>query len=177
HIQDMYSQVAPKLYAQQGLQVAKLRDTLNLRTPFLDSVFTTTEVLFSNDEDEMSRKNPDATLDGMEAMTFLGEFTDGGIVFWEDDVTIPLRPGNTVIFPSGTKRFSFAALKPNETRYIFRQYCNAGAMRWLEKGNRSDTEFDASASVEEKEEWEAKRARRAVASSKLYTKINDIYVF
>ncbi|KAJ7156556.1 hypothetical protein C8R43DRAFT_949409 [Mycena crocata] len=130
----LYEQIAPKLYARQAYQANQLKEQLNLRMPYFDSVFTTCEVSFA-DVPALSRTNYKATLDGMEALTLGGNFVESGVVFWEDDTVISLRPGGTVLFPSGTKRFSLVAVKPGETMYVFRQYCNAGAVRWLEKGN------------------------------------------
>ncbi|KAJ7095497.1 hypothetical protein C8R43DRAFT_1141751 [Mycena crocata] len=172
----LYQQIAPKLYARQAQLAHQLKGQLGLRMPYLDSVFTTCEVAFV-DVPGLSRTNFDATLEGMEALTVGGNFTESGIAFWDDETVISLRPGGTVLFPSGTKRFSFVALKPNETMYVFRQFCCAGAVRWLQKGNRSDSEFDESASQEEIEDWAATRDRRGQSSVKLFSKVRDIYVF
>ncbi|KAJ7105448.1 hypothetical protein C8R43DRAFT_906554 [Mycena crocata] len=159
--------------------IADLKRLRGIAPPFADSVFTTCEIAFC-DVPNLSRKNPEATFEGFEALTVTGEWDwvkRGGIIFWEDEKTIALRPGMTVLFPAGTKRYSFVPVAPHETRYIFRQYCHAGVMRWCQKGGRSDTEFDKKATVAEKAAWEAKRASCGKAAAKLYSKLGDIYVF
>ncbi|KAJ6547926.1 hypothetical protein DFH09DRAFT_926679 [Mycena vulgaris] len=81
----------------------------------------------------------------MEAITSIGNYdhTKGGhIIFWGPGGkgVVELAPGHTIIFPARTKRYSFVAVAPNETRFLFCQWCNAGVLRWIEKGGRSDTE-------------------------------------
>ncbi|KAJ7149498.1 hypothetical protein C8R43DRAFT_851863, partial [Mycena crocata] len=124
----------------------------------------------------LSRKNQAAIFYGMEALTVGGFWAEGrgGIIFHDDGKYIPLRPGMTVIFPVGTNRYSFVEVAPDETRYIFRQYCHAGVMRWVEKGGRLDSDFEKKASEEEKALWETKRGIRGQNAAKLYSKLKDI---
>ncbi|KAJ7140434.1 hypothetical protein C8R46DRAFT_921364 [Mycena filopes] len=149
-----------------------------LETPFPGSVFTTAELCYG-DVPTLSAKNWDASFYAWEAITSLGNYTSeerGGIILWEDGRVFPLTPGATFVFPSGTKRYSFVPVAPDETRVIFRQFCNAGALRWAEKGGRSDSEFDREASDDEKAAWEARRTARAETAAKLYSKLNDLFV-
>ncbi|KAJ7823662.1 hypothetical protein B0H13DRAFT_1654926 [Mycena leptocephala] len=157
----------------------QLKLLANLRPPFPDSVFTTAEICYC-DVPNPSRKNWDGAFYGLEAFTTCGayDWTErGGIVFWDDDRVIPLRPGTTVVFPAGTKRFSFVPVAPHEKQFIFRQYSNMGAFRWIEKGGRSDSEFEELASVEEEEAWIIKRERRGQTAARMYSKLDDIYIF
>ncbi|KAJ7044908.1 hypothetical protein C8F04DRAFT_1250151 [Mycena alexandri] len=173
----MFELAAPTLYAHLRDMVELLRMRHGLATPFPNSVFTTCEIAFC-DVPNVSRKNWESTFYGFEAITSCGDYDwkqRGGLILWDDDRIIPLRPGATVIFPGGTKRYSFIPVAPHETRYIFRQYCHASALRFVEKG-RCDTDFEADASDSEVEAWETKRARRGTAAARMYSKLKDIYV-
>ncbi|KAJ7895681.1 hypothetical protein B0H13DRAFT_1624307, partial [Mycena leptocephala] len=169
----------PKLYFDLADKVCQLKARAKVTTPFPDSIFTTAKISFG-DVPNLSRKNWDATFYGLEAVTSFGHYDwrkRGGFVSWDDNRVIPLRPGATVIFPAGMKRFSFVPVAPNETRFLFRQYCHAGALRWVEKDGRSDAEFEAEASAAEAEAWDVKRAHRGKIAAQMYSKIGDIYVF
>jgi hypothetical protein len=142
---------------------------------YQDSVFTTTDISISGPS-SLSRKDVAAAFDTMEVITVLGSWnprTGGGIVFWDDVCVLELIPGATVMFPVGSKRYSLVAVAPHETRFVFRQYCHAGVLRWVEKGGRSDTEFDLGASDHEKDIWENIRAKRG---HKMFSKLEDIFV-
>ncbi|KAJ7727501.1 hypothetical protein B0H14DRAFT_2284124, partial [Mycena olivaceomarginata] len=91
----------------------------------------------------------------------------GGIMFWDDDALIELIPGATVLFPAGTKHYSLVAVAPHETQYVFRQYCHAGVLRWVEKGGRSDVQFEVMAKRAEVEAWNEFRAKRGHASVRI----------
>ncbi|KAJ7849478.1 hypothetical protein B0H13DRAFT_1645009, partial [Mycena leptocephala] len=171
---------APKIFAEAQFKVAKLKADRKLSTPFPNSIFTTTEISFC-DVPNLSRKNWDATFYGLEVITSCGNYDwqeRGGLISWDDDRVIPLPPGTTVVFPAGTKRFSFIPVAPDESRFLFRQFCHAGIFRWIEKGGWSDTQFEMfAASDEELEAWNKKRANRGARVAKMYSKIGDIYAF
>ncbi|KAJ7172871.1 hypothetical protein C8R43DRAFT_873922 [Mycena crocata] len=168
----------PKIYADFAAKMDRLFSRTGLAPAFQHSVFTTSEISFG-DAPSVSRKNLDAVFYGFEALTVFGEYdweVRGHIIFWDDEGAIPLRPGSTVLFPAGTKRYSFLAVASNETRFVFRQFCHSGIIRWLERGCMSDLEFEENASVEEMAMWNAKRNARGRTSAKLYGKLKDVYV-
>ncbi|KAJ7083933.1 hypothetical protein B0H15DRAFT_784575, partial [Mycena belliarum] len=147
-------------------------------TPFPDSVFTTCKISFC-DAPSVAEKNEDAACETMEAVTIIGNYDHtkrGQFVSWEDGKIVQVRSGSTVLFPAGTKRYSFLAVAPNETRYLFRQYCNAGVLRWIEKGGRSDQEWEDSVPPEELATLKEMRAALGAASIKSFSKISDIFV-
>jgi hypothetical protein len=146
--------------------------------PFKNSVFTTAEINFC-DTPNISRKNEDAAFDTMEAVTSFGSYdhTQGGhIVFADDHGMLEMPVGTTVLFPAGTKRYTFAAVGKNEHRYLFRQFCSAGVLRWVDKGGRTDHQFACEASLEERAAWEAMRQQRGQTSLKLFSKLRDVYI-
>jgi hypothetical protein len=81
-----------------------------------------------------------------------------------------------VLFPAGTKHYSLAAVAPHETQYVFRQYCHAGVLRWVEKGGRSDVQFEVKAKRAEVEAWNEFCTKRGHASARMFSKIGDIFV-
>ncbi|KAJ7702737.1 hypothetical protein B0H17DRAFT_922954 [Mycena rosella] len=115
----------------------------------------------------------------MEAITVLGLYDykeRGQLVSWEDSGMVEVRPGSMLLFPAGTKGYSFVAVALHETRYLFRQFCHGSILRWVEKGGRSDSEWEEFLSPQDLEAWRAARPGLAAASLKSFTKISDIYV-
>ncbi|KAJ7784908.1 hypothetical protein DFH07DRAFT_726243 [Mycena maculata] len=155
-----------------------ITDLTRLCPPFKNSVFTTCEISFV-DGPQYSSKNREAQFDIREALTICGNYAwqqkHGRIVFWDDDKSIPLRPGTTVLFPSGTKRFSFIGVEPGESICIFRQYCHAGVLRFFARGCQSDAQFEAAMSEEDLAAYKITREDRPLASMKLYSKMDDIF--
>lgn len=142
------------------------------------SVFTTTEISFGH-APSPAHKNIMTAFDTMEAITVLGSWDPrkgGGIMLWHDGAMLELIPGATVLFPAGSKNYSLVAVGPHETRYVFRQYCHAGVLRWIEKAGRSDTEFDLGAEPDEIAAWNEIREKRGRTSAKMFSKIEDIFV-
>ncbi|KAJ7860814.1 hypothetical protein B0H14DRAFT_2350433 [Mycena olivaceomarginata] len=165
-------------YAQVSSNVDELIRRRITYPPFPKSVFTTAEVNFC-DAPSISRKNWDAVFDSMEAVTSLGTYDHrkgGHIMFLDDDEMVEMPPGTTVLFPAGTKSYNFAAVGKHEQRYLFRQFCSAGVLRWVEKGGRSDKQFDDEAALENQDAWDEMRRHRGQTSLKLFSKLKDIYV-
>ncbi|KAJ6465538.1 hypothetical protein C8R47DRAFT_991404 [Mycena vitilis] len=114
----------------------------------------------------------------MEVLTVFGAWnhkTGGGILFADGDGVVELIPGASVVIPSGTKAYALMPVGLGETRYVFRQYCHAGVLRWVEKGGRSDKEFDRDAPPEEIDAWYQKRPNRGRASLKMFSRLSDVY--
>ncbi|KAJ7834494.1 hypothetical protein B0H13DRAFT_2426875 [Mycena leptocephala] len=155
----IYQQAAPVSYATVEGHVNDLIRREIAFPAFKNSVFTTSEISFG-DAGSPLRKNIQAAIGTFEAVTVVGTWNHekgGGIWFPEDDSVIQLKPG--------------------ATRYFFRQYCHSGVLRWVEKGGRSDTEFDQQASPEQSAAWYAQRARRGLTSVKKFSKLGDVFVF
>ncbi|KAJ7907848.1 hypothetical protein B0H13DRAFT_1618069, partial [Mycena leptocephala] len=100
----------------------------------------------------------------------------GGIQFFGGEGVVELIPGATIAVPAGTMAYKLLPVAPHERRYIFRQYCHAGVFRWLEKGGRSDKDFDEYASEEEIAAWDERRANRGQSSLKMFSKLGDVFV-
>jgi hypothetical protein len=100
----------------------------------------------------------------------------GGIQFFGGEGVVELIPGATIAVPAGTMPYTLLPVAPHERRYVFRQYCHASVFRWLEKGGRSDKDFDEYASEEEITAWEERRANRGQSSLKMFSKLEDVFV-
>ncbi|KAJ7450434.1 hypothetical protein FB451DRAFT_1052313 [Mycena latifolia] len=115
----------------------------------------------------------------MEVITSFGTYDHkkrGHILFWDDDKVVELPSGASVMFPAGSKRYSFLPVDGHEERFLFRQFCHASVFRWVEKGGHSDTEFESVSSPEAIDAWNEKRARWGEAGAKLFSKLEDIFV-
>ncbi|KAJ7138905.1 hypothetical protein C8R46DRAFT_921768 [Mycena filopes] len=171
------------MYGEQGhASVAGKIDELVRRQivapPYKHSVFTTVQIEHSL-EPKTVHKNVQAAFDTMEAITVLGHWNHkkgGGVWLSGDDSVLELIPGATFIVPTGSKAYSMVGVGPGERQYLFRQFCNAGVLRWVEKVGRSDTEFEADALPEEKSAWAEHRARRGNEALKKFSRLADIYV-
>ncbi|KAJ7780807.1 hypothetical protein DFH07DRAFT_765296 [Mycena maculata] len=171
---DLFQQVAPVAFVYCSDKVSKLKDMCGLIPPFRDSVFTTSKILVCG-MPNLSRKIYDAAMFSMVAFTTGGNYTKGGVIFWEDDTMILLLPGETVLFWGPTKRYSFLPVPGNEKMYIFKQSVNTGILRWVEKGGRSDVQFEEFATDAELTDWHATCNRRG--DVRRYGKLQDIFVF
>jgi hypothetical protein len=159
-------------------KITALVDRHIVSPAFEHSVFTTTEIS-SCDVLTHSHKNYSGGLDTMEVITSLGTYDHqrgGHIVLWDENKVIELPSGATVMFVAGSKRYSFIPVARGQERFLFRQFCNAGVLRWIEKGGKSDKEFETFMSPEVIAAWNEKRAGRGAASAKLFTKLKDIFV-
>ncbi|KAJ7652312.1 hypothetical protein B0H17DRAFT_1214977 [Mycena rosella] len=158
----LYAQFAPRGYASVTNKIGVLVDHQIVYPAFDNSVFTTTEINFC-DAPTLSQKNYNGAIDTMEVVTLIGfhpHQKSGYIVFWEDDKVLEIPWGGSVI----------------GQRFLFRQFCHASVLRWVDKGGRSNTEFETFASPEELAAWEDSRARRGQAGLKMFSKVNELFV-
>ncbi|KAJ7152744.1 hypothetical protein C8R43DRAFT_886147, partial [Mycena crocata] len=173
-----YRQFAPRSHAAVAMAVDALVSRKIAKPAFPNSVFTTSQLRFC-DVPSISQKNIDSDFVTMEAITAVGTYDKkrGQLILYDDEGAVEFPPGSTALFPTGTKRFSFAPVAAHETRYLFRQFCHASVLRWLEKDGQGDTEFEGFASAEEMEAWQARRSARGANAIKYFSKLHDVYVF
>ncbi|KAK6992841.1 hypothetical protein R3P38DRAFT_3224662 [Favolaschia claudopus] len=138
HILHSVAFYAALAYAYAKAQMELLVDQRLVSSPFPNSVFTTAVLSFC-DAPAAPAINNEAALDTMEAITFLGSYNDAGgghLVIRDDRVLLRLPVGQTVLLPSGAKRFKFTGIQRNERRYMFRQFVSAKVLEWVDKGKR-----------------------------------------
>jgi hypothetical protein len=119
---DIYRQFAPMGYASVANKVNDVIGRGIVFPAFEHSVFTTTEIHLV-DTLSPAQKNLEAALDTMEAWTTIGKYDHkkgGGIILWDAKRMIEMPSGSTIVFPAGTKSFSWVGVAPNETRFLVR---------------------------------------------------------
>ncbi|KAK7013745.1 hypothetical protein R3P38DRAFT_2788019 [Favolaschia claudopus] len=162
----LYRLYAPRSYAYLAAKI----DQLDLTLPFRNSIFTTCELRYG-DVPTFEDFNDAAAFDTMEAMTVVGS-TGGHITFEEDQIIHELNVGNTVLAASGAKKTNFPTIGKTGRRFVFRQYVSAGVLRWIEKGGRTDKEFETAPEAE-RAAWVAGRRDRANTGLKMFGRLSD----
>ncbi|KAK7045172.1 hypothetical protein R3P38DRAFT_2766700 [Favolaschia claudopus] len=165
----MYRLYAPEAY---GYLSAKMEE-LQVALPFSDSVFTTCELRYG-DTPTFDDFNDDTAFDTMDATTVLGS-NGGHVTFQEDRIIQELKVGHTVLAASGAKRINFPTVKTLGCgrRILFRQYVNAGVLRWINKGRRTDKEFEAAPEAD-RAVWVARRREMGKTSLKMFGNLKDV---
>ncbi|KAJ7627186.1 hypothetical protein FB45DRAFT_1082366 [Roridomyces roridus] len=88
-------------------------------------------------------------------VTALGDYNPdlgGHIILWELRLIIRFPPGSTIFIPLAIITHSNTPIQPHKKRHSFTQFTSGLLFRWVANGNRTDDEFLASASPEEKAE-------------------------
>ncbi|KAK7030001.1 hypothetical protein R3P38DRAFT_3188937 [Favolaschia claudopus] len=165
----MYRLYAPQAFAYLEGQMEKLPVDL----PFANSVYTTCELRYG-DTPTFDDFNDDTAFDTMDATSVLG-LVGGHVTFQEDQIIQQLRVGHTVLAASGSKRINFPTVKKLGRRFLFRQYVDAGVLRWIEKGGRTDKEFEALPEAD-RAAWVAGRRERAETGLRMFGNIADVVV-
>ncbi|KAJ7608146.1 hypothetical protein FB45DRAFT_763583 [Roridomyces roridus] len=86
-------------------------------------------------------------------VTALGDYNPdlgGHIILWELRLIIRFPPGSTIFIPSAIITHSNTPIQPHEKRHSFTQFTSGALFRWVANGNRTDDDFLATASPEEK---------------------------
>jgi hypothetical protein len=173
---DLFWQFAPNLAGHNLALLDKLKER-NLHPPFKHSVFTTAEWSFGNAASPR-RKNKYDLYYTFCAITAIGKYppSRGQVIIWKDGMSLTFVPGTTILFPGGCKRYSFAAVEAGESRFYFKQYFSGALARWVDKGGRSDNQFDDYASEEVMAAYTKRRGNRPQRAMQLYSKVNDLFV-
>ncbi|KAK7045180.1 hypothetical protein R3P38DRAFT_2766708 [Favolaschia claudopus] len=149
-------------------------EKLPVDLPFANSVYTTCELRYG-DTPTFDDFNDDTAFDTMDATSVLG-LVGGHVTFQEDQIIQQLRVGHTVLAASGSKRINFPTVKKLGRRFLFRQYVDAGVLRWIEKGGRTDKEFEALPEAD-RAAWVAGRRERAETGLRMFGNIADVVLF
>ncbi|KAJ7088010.1 hypothetical protein B0H15DRAFT_801071 [Mycena belliarum] len=174
----LYRQLAPQGFARSAAKVAELV-TRGIAFPaFESSVFTTCEISFC-DLPSITRRNEDAAYDTMELISVFGDYDHtkrGQLIFWDEGCMLEVVPGATIAIAGGSLRYSFVDVALHETRMIFRQFCDARVLRWVEKDGRSDAEWEDFLGPKKLGEWQENRDASGAAGLKSFSKLRDIEV-
>ncbi|KAK7008535.1 hypothetical protein R3P38DRAFT_2551269 [Favolaschia claudopus] len=145
--------------------------------PFLRSVFSTAVLEFGSARTS-GRKNPDAAIETLEAITPLGvwdRIKGGQLVLPTQGLIIETRPGQTYLIASATTPYYFTAVQPGEWQFLFRQYCSDGIFRWLSKGGLTDAQFSMESTKAQRDAWVEQRRVFGRESIKFFSKRRDIF--
>jgi hypothetical protein len=111
----------------------------------------------------------------LRAITILGTFGSCLCVIPEDNLVIDCPPGSTILIAGSVKEYFFSPLHKHEKMYLFQQYFHASIQRWIDRGFRSDADFDADATPEEADAVSAKLAQRVPFTMKLFSRLHEIH--
>ncbi|KAJ7673337.1 hypothetical protein DFH06DRAFT_979249 [Mycena polygramma] len=169
---DLLKRFFPRVHAHQHSQLELLWDRSALNPAFYDSAFTTAEFTFGNAVLK-SRHDVDDVIHGVRAITILG--TSCICVIPSDNLAIRCPPGSTIFIAGSIKKYFFSTVGVGEKRYFFQQYFNAGIQRWIDRGFRSDEDYDLNATPEEMAPVEAKMAQRLPFTYRLFSRLPEIH--
>jgi hypothetical protein len=118
-------------YNEDKLQI--LEAVEGLVAPFEGSVFTTADFSFG-DIPDVSRKDNWDVFHTWRAMTCISKWDSfsNRVIIPRDNHDIPFPPGSTLLMPTAVKRYFFTSTRPGDKCYLFQQYFNAGADRWVD---------------------------------------------
>ncbi|KAJ7459205.1 hypothetical protein B0H11DRAFT_1737311, partial [Mycena galericulata] len=176
----LLKRIAPKMYAHQEILIEALAQQDTVYPAFLGSVFTTAELNFANGVTAAVRDTYDA-FGSFRAFTALGKYDSDSswfVYFREnegDRVSIRFPVGATLVVPTSIVRYAFTAVPRGQHRYIFQQYFNAAAGRWVEQGFTSDSEFQDGVSAEEYAAHQKCRADRVQSTYHMMSKVDELF--
>ncbi|KAJ3833104.1 hypothetical protein EV361DRAFT_956292 [Lentinula raphanica] len=98
----------------------------------------------------------------------------GQLVLWDMGLVVRFPPGSSILFPSALITHSTLPIQEHETRYAFLQYSSGGLFRWRANGFRSDKDVLATASPEQKSEYEAEQGSHWKLALQKFTRWSDL---
>ncbi|KAJ7048373.1 hypothetical protein C8F01DRAFT_1005127, partial [Mycena amicta] len=111
------------------------------------------------------------------AITALGNFDPdfgGHLILHDLRLVIRFPPGSTILIPSALLRHSNVPIRPGERRSSFTQYTAGGLFRWADNGGRTDDEFEATATAQEKQARNQRDARRWEEGMSFFPTLDEI---
>ncbi|KAK6975116.1 hypothetical protein R3P38DRAFT_3477546 [Favolaschia claudopus] len=173
----IYRQYAAESFAYMAGILDLLVANAGVNPAFPGSVFTTTELTFF-DGSSHEHYNDNAAIEAMEAVTIFGDFNEllgGHISFGKHRAVIQSPSGTTYLVPSASNTLRYTAIGKKERRYQFRQYVSAGVLRWVQKGGRTDKQFEETTTAGEREAWATSREARGDTCLNLFSQLSDIH--
>ncbi|KAJ7165263.1 hypothetical protein C8R46DRAFT_901030 [Mycena filopes] len=155
-------------------QIDLLNEHHAVAPAFPGSIFTTAEFTFGNSCIH-NRRNVRDVLHGLRAITVLGNYSICVCVLPSDDIVMRCPPGTTILIEGSVKDYFFSRVGKGETHFLFQQYFDASVQRWIDRGFRSDAEYDAKATPEEIAYVEEKQANRVPFTMKLLSRLHELH--
>ncbi|KAJ7678317.1 hypothetical protein DFH06DRAFT_1423071 [Mycena polygramma] len=110
-------------------------------------------------------------------ITALGWFDPdlgGHLILWDLKLIIRFPPGSTILIPSAIIRHSNVPVRSHEIRFSFTQYTAGGLFRWIRNGFKTDEDFAATATWEEKRERAAESKTRWEKGVAMYSTVSTL---
>ncbi|KAJ6586761.1 hypothetical protein B0H10DRAFT_1832028, partial [Mycena sp. CBHHK59/15] len=111
------------------------------------------------------------------AITALGIFDYtkcGHLVLWNYKLVLEFPPGTTILIRSTAIYHSNIPITSGERRYSFTQYTAGGLFRWVEHGYKTEEEYLAILSREEKKEGKCLGLERALEGADLFFTLAEL---
>ncbi|KAJ7484896.1 hypothetical protein B0H11DRAFT_2231561 [Mycena galericulata] len=178
----LVKRIAPRMHAHQEVLIDALAQKDTVYPAFLGSVFTTAELSFGVSANAVATRDTYDAFGSFRAFTALGMYHGDWswfVYFREaegDRVAIRFPVGATLVVPTSIVRYSFTAVPKGQRRYIFQQYFNAAAGRWVEQGFMSDSEYPNAASTEEYAAHQKRRADRVYSTYHMMSKLHELFI-
>jgi hypothetical protein len=171
---DAFAFHAPKLYKEYADHLDPLfKRYPHFRKPFGNSIFPT--CTFNCGSRVVTMEHVDSTNVpfGLCAIFACGSYDSkkgGHLILFDLGLVIEFPPGSTILVPSGTLRHGNVAIRADEARQSFTQYCPGGLFRWVAYGFKQvKTSPDAERMAFEHSHEE--RCKRAVD---LFSKLGEL---
>ncbi|KAJ7104923.1 hypothetical protein C8R44DRAFT_639793, partial [Mycena epipterygia] len=152
----LFANWAPNLYDFYVDYMGEFYSTNpHLRRPFLNGIWSAVTFNLGPMTCALGHCNFANLAFGWCAITALGffDYTKGGhLILWDCKLVLEFPPGTTILIPSATIYHSNIAIASGEQRYSFTQYTAGGLFRRVEHGYKTEEEYFATLSPEEKEE-------------------------
>lgn len=113
------------------------------------------------------------------SITPLGSFdhkSGGHFVLWDFKMVIEFPAGSTILIPSALLIHSNTPIQPNETRHSIVQYAPGGLFRWKDCGFRTEKDFLASATHDDKQRYLSEQQRRWKEAVGMYTTLDELTI-
>ncbi|KAL0569694.1 hypothetical protein V5O48_012267 [Marasmius crinis-equi] len=153
----------------------------SLRFNFSNSVFAAATFNLGPRTVTVEHADSSNRADGFCAVTALSptedgyDYTKGGhLILWDLGLVIEFPPGTTILLPSAILRHSNVSIGKKERRYSYTQYTSGGLFRWVERGFRTQKDYFAGLSDEERlaeEEKDAMRWKEAIGN---FSRLGDL---
>ncbi|KAJ7796345.1 hypothetical protein B0H14DRAFT_2390770, partial [Mycena olivaceomarginata] len=117
------------------------------------------------------------------AVTVLGNYdpaVSSWFLYWPEEegdrFALCCPPGTTLLIPASIVRYTFSEIRQGETRYLFQQYFSTALSRWVEHGGKSDADFEAGLSAEDRAARHLARFDRVQSRLGLLSRVGELFV-
>ncbi|KAF8414353.1 hypothetical protein L210DRAFT_3659486 [Boletus edulis BED1] len=170
-----FATYSPKLFKEYHEVLGKLFEAHpHLKRNFSNSVFPTATFNCGDQVVTLEHVDSPNVPFGLCAIFACGSYdpTLGGhLILFDLNIVIEFPPGSTILIPSGTLRHGNVAVRPEETRQSFTQFCPGGLFRWVAYGFKPASKVKE-AVLQQFRDHHKERCHRALG---LFSKVNELW--